>query len=190
MKTIEEWVAAAQLGDAVAYEELCRRFAPLVHKQALLPHVRAFQEDAAAEGWLALAEAVQSYQAASGVPFAGYAAQRVRYAVWNAFKRERRRWQHELFWQNDTGEETGLGGIEALPAPTQTAETMEAAEGWEACRAAWRELPPRQQLVMQAVVQKDASLTQIAAELGISVQAVHQLKKRAAARLKAAYAGM
>lgn len=95
MEELEALVQAAQEGDREAFAELCRRFRGLVASRAGRSHLRCLREEMEAEGWLAFAEAVQTYRRGSG-RFEGYAAQRVHYALWNAFQKERRRWRREV----------------------------------------------------------------------------------------------
>ena len=56
---IHQWVEEAQEGNQEAFAYICRQFAGLVKKYAFQAHVRAIAEEAEAQGWLALTEAVR-----------------------------------------------------------------------------------------------------------------------------------
>lgn len=184
--TAEELVIAAQAGDRAAFAELARRFAGLVYKWAGQPYAAAIREEAAAEGWLALAEAVRAYDLSTGIPFAGYARQQVRYAVWNLSKRERRRWQREIPLSGDGDEETdGTAGLRAILVAD--AQVDREAEGrilasmlYEGLAA----LPGRQRLVLAKTLLGDATLSAAAAGLGITPQAAYGLRQRGLAGLR------
>lgn len=172
-------------GDAFA--EICRRFTGLVKKYANQPHVAAVREEALAEGWLAVAEAVQSYEQDSGVRFAGFVESRVKYAVWNLFKRERRRWQQELpvSGGGSGDEEQGTAGwLEMLADEQNVEELVENSFTVSAVQQAISTLPVKQRVAVVRTLFEDARLSDVAAELGISSQAVCNLRQRGLARLK------
>lgn len=181
-------VQRAQAGDEAAFAEVCRRFGGLVKKLAFQPHIRAVADEAQAEGWLALVQAVKTYDAASGVPVAGYIESRVKYAVWNLFKRERRRWQGEQPLEAES-DEAGGNLLARLDSGCDVAAEVEnrlmAAEAWRelAC------LPVRQREVIMMTVLADGRLADAAARLGVTVQAVHALRRRGLAQLRARLEG-
>lgn len=185
---IEQLVIQAQARNegGEAFAEVCRRFAGLVKKYANQPHVAGIKEEAAAEGWLAVAAAVRTYDPAAGVRFAGYVESRVRYAVWNLFKRERRRWQQELFLTGSTEEEgkERPGLLDALAAADNVEAEVEANFAVTAVREALALLPDKQQTAVARTLLGEARLADIAAELGITPQAVYSLRQRGLARLK------
>lgn len=182
----------AQQGDEVAFSLLCRQFTGLVKRYAWQSHVRSIAEEAEAEGWLAVVKAVRTFDAKLGVPLAGYVESQVKFAVWNLFKRERRRWQRETVLERLTAEseEEDSQLLERLPAPTDVAAEVEDSlfagvlTGWLA------ELPERQRQVIAVTLLEGRQLTAVARELGITVQAVHNLRRRGLARLKKVYDGM
>lgn len=192
---LEQLVMAAQSSnrDETAFAEICRRFAGLVAKYAAQPHLARIREEAAAEGWLAVATAVRTYDRSAGVHFAGYVESRIRYAVWNLFKRERRRWQQELSLtgnsSNDDGDEAS-SLLDSLTAADDVEREVEA--GWTraAVRQAIVTLPDKQRLVVDRTLLGQAHLVEVAGQLGISPQAVYNLRQRALARLKKELAGM
>ncbi|CVK19910.1 RNA polymerase sigma factor [Sporomusa sphaeroides] len=185
---IEQLVIQAQAGNegGEAFAEVCRRFAGLVKKYANQPHVAGIKEEAAAEGWLAVAAAVRTYDPAAGVRFAGYVESRVRYAVWNLFKRERRRWQQELFLTGGAEEEAKErpGLLDTLAAADNVEAEAEANFSVIAVREALALLPAKQQTAVARTLLGEARLADIAAELGITPQAVYSLRQRGLARLK------
>ncbi|SDF79372.1 sigma-70 family RNA polymerase sigma factor [Sporolituus thermophilus] len=184
---LEKLVEKAQAGDAAAFAEVCRRFEGLVKKLAYQPHIRAVAEEARAEGWLALVRAVKTYDPASGVPVAGYIESRVKYAVWNLFKRERRRWQGEQPLAAEGDDAPNL--LERLDSGCDVAAAVETKL---LAAAALRELAclsERQQQVILATVVAPGRLADVATRLGVSVQAVHSLRRRGLAQLRARLEG-
>ena len=186
--SIEQLVIQAQAGneDGEAFAEVCRRFTGLVKKYANQPHVAGIKEEAAAEGWLAVAAAVRTYDPAAGVRFAGYVESRVRYAVWNLFKRERRRWQQELFLTGSTEEEgkERPGLLDTLAAADNVEAEAEANFAVTAIREALALLPAKQQTAVARTLLGEGRLADIAAELGVTPQAVYSLRQRGLARLR------
>jgi RNA polymerase sigma factor (sigma-70 family) len=178
-----ELVQKAQSGDKAAFYEVCQRFAGLVGKHSHQAHIQVIWEDAQAEGWLAVAQAVRTYDPASGVPFPGYAESRVKYAVWNLFKRERRRWQQEFSF-GESGEEDEWDLLAALADDTNIALAVETRILGEEAGKALQDLPEKQRQVVFRTVLQESSLTEIAQEMGVTVQAVYNLRQRGLARLK------
>lgn len=186
-----EIVSKARAGDHTAFDEVCRRFEGLVKRQAFQPHLRVLGDDALAEGWLAVAEAVNSYDRKTGVPFAGYVESKVKYALWNLFKRERRRWQHEMP-VNEGEDGNGPGGfrLDLLPGATNIEAEIELMELGQQLAAAIKTLPERQRRALVLTMFGDSKLAEVAVGLGVTAQAVHNLRQRALTRLKKQLAGM
>ena len=192
---IEELVEAAQAEkeDGRAFDEICKRFANLVKKYAGQPHVAAIKDEAIAEGWLAVAMAVRTYRQAAGGRFAGYVESRVKYAIWNLFKRERRRWQTELPLSGGAEDEEGNerpGWLTALAAADSVEEAAESEWISEHIREALRGLPDKQRLAVVRTLLGGAQLADVATELGVSPQAIYGLRQRGLARLKTHLRGM
>ncbi|CUH94449.1 hypothetical protein P22_0515 [Propionispora sp. 2/2-37] len=184
-------VEKAQQGDESAFQEICQRFAGLVKKHAGQAHLRPIREEALAECWLAVVQAVKYFQAGAGVPFAGYVESRVRYAAWNLFKRERRHWQREFsLEQSKEQEEDGPGLLEVVPDHTDIVREVENRLIYEEVVQALAGLPERQRYAVTSLLAEDSRLSSVAAELGVTIQAVHNLRRRGLARLKAACSGM
>ncbi|HWR09564.1 sigma-70 family RNA polymerase sigma factor [Sporomusa sp.] len=188
--TIEQLVMAAQAGsgDGAAFAEVCRRFTGLVNKYANQPHLRGIREEAAAEGWLALAAAVRTYDQASGVCFAAYAERRVKYAIWNLFKRERRRWQRELpltgGGTNEDDPDEAAGLLDILAAADHVELAAEGNFISTVIDQALAALPEKQRLIVINTLLDDRQLSEVAVALGVTPQAVYGLRQRGLACLK------
>ena len=187
--SLEQLVREAQTGSAggAAFAEVCQRFTGLVKKYANQPHLAGIKEEATAEGWLAVATAVRSYDQAAGVRFAGYVESRVKYAVWNLFKRERRRWQQELPLAgggNGDEEKAAPSWLDTLAATNNVEDEVEAGLVTAAVREALDVLPDKQRVAVVRTMLGEARLAEVATELGISPQAVYSLRQRGLARLK------
>ncbi|MGI6093484.1 MAG: sigma-70 family RNA polymerase sigma factor [Veillonellaceae bacterium] len=184
-------VSRAQAGDAEAFAEICRRFEGLVKRQAYKPHLRSLGDDALAEAWLAVVEAVKSYDYTTGVHFAGYVESKVKFALWNLFKREQRRWQHELLMTE--GEDSDLPNafrLDMLAGTTNIEQEVEMAELGQELHAAIALLPERQRQALLLTLFGDNKLAKAAGQLGVTAQAVFNLRQRALNRLKKQFAGM
>lgn len=183
-------VRKAQAGDEQAVCEICERFTGLVKKYAYRPHMRTIVEEALSQGWLEVVQGIRQYDEKSGVPFAGYMESRVKYGIWNLFKRERRRWENEAELDGVGQDEDGLSRLEQLPDGTDVASEVE--EQWLSGEliAAVKQLPDRQRQVILRTVWDHGSLTTMAAELGITPQGVYNLRKRGLTSLKKTCAGM
>ena len=182
-------VKRAQAGDSQAIHDVCLRFAGLVKKYAFQPHIRLIAEEAQSQGWLAVVQGIRQYDEGCGVQFAGYLESRVKYAIWNLFKRERRRWQHEV--QLDGGDnEDGLSKLDLLADKADVAGEVELKWLSQEMSAAVMLLPDKQRQVIIRTVLGDERLTAMAAELGITAQGIYNLRQRGLARLKILCAGM
>lgn len=179
--TNEKLAAQGQRGDAAAREELCRRFAPLVYKTAGRTAITVSYEDAVQNAWLAFLEAIRDYDPAAGVPFAGYAKSCVRYAVWNAHKRQIRRLNREQPLEQPVGEEETL--LDLLAASDDPAAEVERKDSLRQVLRIVGELPVRQREALTETVLRGRTLQQAAASLRISYQAVFKLRGRALRRI-------
>lgn len=180
---IEELVDKAQRGNLASLEALCRQFAGLLQKAASGQHLRTVAEDALSVTRQSFFEAVKSYRVGGSVPFAGYAKSKVRFAVWNFFKRQCRLWQNEMGLESGEWEEEGEAAREIAGA-ADTAAEAEARLLLGKALAIMKTLPDRQRRVMFYTVFCGYDLSRTAALLGISPQAAHALKKRAVNFLK------
>jgi RNA polymerase sigma factor (sigma-70 family) len=184
-----ELVKRAQKGDNAAFSEICRRFTGLVRKYARQAHVLTIAEEAEAEAWLGVAQAVLMYDEKSGVPVAGLIESRVKFAVWNLFKREKRRWQQEVYLgMGGDDEETDL--LATLADDIDIAGEAEIRIMGQEAQMALQDLPPKQRLVILRTVLQGFSLTETGQEMGITAQAINNLQKRGLARLRILCSGM
>lgn len=180
-------IQQAQGGDQAAFGEVCRRFAGLVKNTACQQHLSSVVEDAEAEGWFALAGAVMTYDPDKGVPVAAYLKKRVQFALWNLFKRERRRWQIESTLEGAADEEESAGLLAVLAAAEQVEEQVARKEIRKELQQAVLALPPRQRQAIVFTVINEQCLQQAAGKMGISLQAVHRLRQRGLAALRTQY---
>jgi len=185
---LHELVKKAQAGDALAVDEICLRFTGLVKKYAFQPHICSIAEEAQGQGWLAVVQGIRQYDEQCGVPFAGYIESRVKYAVWNLFKRERRLWQQE--GPLDSEQEEGLSILQHLADKADVATEVELQWLSEELMAVIATLPDKQQQVIYKATIEEQRLTKIAMQMGITTQAVFNLRQRGFARLKILCAGM
>lgn len=183
-------VRKAQSGDKEAIQEICQRFTGLVKKYAFQSHVRPIAEEAMAQGWLEVVQGIQQYDEQAGVPFAGYMESRVKFGIWNLFKRERRRWEQETQLDAGNQEEEGLSFLEQLADATDVAGEVEGKFIGEELRNAIGRLPEKQGRVIMGTLVGDERLTTLAVELGITPQGVYNLRQRGLARLKKEFIGI
>ncbi|MEG6585014.1 RNA polymerase sigma factor [Dendrosporobacter sp. 1207_IL3150] len=182
-------VYQAQAGDDEAFEQVCQLFEGLVKKYAYQSHLRPLYEEAVAEAWLALVQAVSTYDAQHGTNFAGYAESKVKFAMWNLFKRERRRWQNELPLQvSDEDESNSLLDILADASNIESEVEMKLLASMAVNEIA--ELPKRQQQAIFLTVVLGKGVSEAATYMESSPQAVYNLRQRGLARLKILCAGM
>lgn len=183
-------VKKAQAGDEQAVSEICERFTGLVKKYAYRPHVRTIAEEALSQGWLEVVQGIRQYDEKAGIQFAGYIESRVKYGIWNLFKKERRRWEHEGQLDGGGQEEDRLSMLEQLADGSDVGREVE--RDWIAQEliAALTQLPDKQRRVIIRTVLHHESLTAMAAELGMTPQGVYNLRQRGFIRLKKTCAGM
>jgi RNA polymerase sigma factor (sigma-70 family) len=182
-------VRQAQQGDQASFNEISRKFTGLVRKYARQAHVRAVCEEAEAEAWLAVAEAVSRYDEKSGVPVAGFIESKVKFAVWNLFKREKRRWQQEVYFgEGEDDEKTDY--LKVLADSIDVAREVETKILGQEAYMALQDLPPKQRLAILRTVLEGLKLNEAAKEMGITAQAVYNLRKRGLARLRSLCHGM
>jgi len=182
-------VRRAQAGDSQAVHDVCLRFTGLVKKYAFQPHIRPIAEEALSHGWLAVMEGIRQYDEHSGVQFPAYMESRVKFGIWNLFKRERRRWQNE--GQLDGGnDEEGFAMLNLLADGTNIAGEVELKWLSQELMTGIAALPEKQRLVILRTVLGEERLTTMAVELGITTQGVYNLRQRGLARLKILCAGM
>ncbi|MCX7781211.1 MAG: RNA polymerase sigma factor [Negativicutes bacterium] len=178
-----ELVRRAQQGDEQAFTAICRRFAGLVKKHANQPHMKPLGEDAEAEAWLAVVRAVKTYRPEMGVQVAGYVESQVKYTLWNLFKRERKRWQRETALAKSADDE-GASLLDFLAAAADVPGEVEARSAAAEIRRALAELPARQRQAVILTLAGGQRLAEAASGMGVSPQAVFNLRSRGLARLR------
>ena len=172
-------IAAAAQGDAAAMNALFTSYEGLMQKAARQRHLWPIREDALAEARLSFLGAIHSYDAALGIPFAGYAKAKVYGDLRTFFKRSRRQWQREVFPTPASGAE-GVSFWDTLAAPSPAASL----DDIYAVADAILHLPDRQQELLHLLYEKEYTQKAAAAELGITQQAAAAMKNRAIKKLK------
>jgi RNA polymerase sigma factor (sigma-70 family) len=151
-------------------------------KYARQNHLAGVFEDATAEGWLAVVEAVRKYDSSRPTNFAGYVNSCVKYAIWNFFKKNRRKWQMEIpEITNIDGDE--LSFLELVPSNdpdivSQIIAKKEFDDQIERVKEIFPKLRKKHQQVIQATIIDKQKLREVAEQMGITSQAVHNLQKR------------
>lgn len=153
-------------------------FAPLVRK-----YTWNKSEDVKAEAWLAVVEATKLYDSSKGIPFAGYVKSKVKYSVWNMVRKQKRQWQYEVAIEGD-GENEENSLIDTLPSSTNVSDEVEQRFLTEELQTAMNMLPERQRIAVMNTVVWKSSQTETAATLGVTPQAIFNLRNRGLARLK------
>lgn len=152
---------------------ICQQFKPLVKKYAGIYRISV--PDAESEAWLALLQAIHSFDPDMNVPLAGYLESRVKFGLLNLWRKEAKRKQME--YQGDKA-------LAYIAAPDDPQAELVYKETIERVLGALQELPQRQLLVLSHIFVYGRKLGYIAQVLGITAQAVSQLKNRALRRLK------
>ncbi|MDU2063398.1 MAG: sigma-70 family RNA polymerase sigma factor [Sporomusaceae bacterium] len=195
-KPLAEQLRLAQSGDKAAFAALCHYFDPLVVHYTRASHLQALGEEALSVARLTVAEAIQCFDKDKNIPFAAYVASRVKYALWNLFKKERHLWQSVFSYDawDDQDESTGrirgeVSDTALFADPHNLEDTVIQRLRFDLVQRALKSLSERQQLVLKAWA-LGWSLTEIASSLSLTPQAVSQLKKRSLRRLKVSLNGM
>ena len=170
-------VVKAQKGDAIATEELCRLFAPLVQSQARSPMVHnLFGEDALGIVWLAFLEVLRKKQLTMG-DIAGYVAVALKYEVLKKAKNELER-RSKVRCE----EEALLMKAEA------EAEGLEALWEREEFLLEVRRLRPRftkrELLVLEGIFKEGSDFKKLAVRLEAKEEAVRKVYSRALQKLR------
>lgn len=174
-----------------------RRFTPLVHKQAwhLAASVQDFMEpdDLIQVGMIALIECSRRHDRPNEDGFAAYAKMRVRGAMVDAI-RSNRKGMRRRGEKNTDQLQVRLESIDKVYADTDTAFASDEpdalsqileAEDRDVLAGALGRLPERLQLVLQLYFVEELNLAEIAGVLEVSVPRVHQLKAAALKQLHA-----
>lgn len=185
LDSLTELITKAQQGDKETFHIIIVRFDRLIKKYAYQRHLLVMSEEAYAEGLLALTEGVLTYNANLGIPPEGYFESKVKYRLWNIFKKEKKLWQHQSSLENNLGDgEEGFTLQDTLKAAINIEEDFVHNETISLILKAIKELPLKQQYVITATLIQGHKLNQAAQNLNISTQAVQQLRERAIKTLK------
>lgn len=179
---VENLVRQAQGGDQKAFQEICERFTPLVKKMAFQPHVRPIYEEAISAGYMAVVEAVQAFDSNKNDNFAGFVMSKVKFAVWNLFKRERNRWQHEFTLESECGEDMVLR--DTLLSEVCIEKQVELALLSRELLRMMEQLPVKQRQAILYTLIGGKNLRETGEILGVSAQAVYSLRQRGVAKLQ------
>lgn len=153
-------------------EIVCQQFIPLVKKYAW--KYKGSIEDSESEAWLIIVSAVGTYDAGARVPLAGYLESKIKYGMFNLWRQQKKRQEHLV---NDDL-------LERMPSKDNPQMEIEQKEGLESISELIDQLTPKQRFVIIHNVINGYKLEYIAKVLGITIQAVCQIKKRGLARLK------
>jgi RNA polymerase sigma factor (sigma-70 family) len=182
---LEQFVIKAQKGDEAAFAEVCKQFTGLVKKSAYQAHIRPIYEEALSVGYLALVEAIKTFDCSLEIKFAGYAQSKIKFAMWNLFKRERNRWQNEFTVETQQGEDSTL--IENLASDINIEKQIELKILSNDLLHSVEKLPVKQRQVILLTIASGKSLTETASLLGVTPQAIYSLKNRGVKKLQALY---
>ncbi|MBU2702259.1 RNA polymerase sigma factor (sigma-70 family) [Sporomusaceae bacterium BoRhaA] len=144
-------------------------FVPLVKK-----YTWNKSDDEKAEAWLAVVEAFATYDSNKGVRLPGYVESRVKYAVWNMLKKQQRYVNHENI----------ESCFESQPDHIDVAEVVELKLLRKRLSKALDTLSIKQRQAIVKTIVLGYSLTEYAHELGVTPQAVFNLRKCGLNRLK------
>jgi RNA polymerase sigma factor (sigma-70 family) len=138
-------------------------------------------EDVYARLLLSLVEAVREYDAAKGIFFAAFVAAKLRYAVWNIFKKERRVWQNTI---SDSPDENGITLLEKISTSQSPEGDFVEKDVAARLKKGVAELSPLQRCVVEKLFFENKTLAEVGGELGVSPQAVYGIKLRALNNLR------
>ncbi|MBP2630551.1 MAG: putative polymerase, sigma 28 subunit, FliA/WhiG subfamily [Firmicutes bacterium] len=178
-------VIEAQKGNAVAFEVICKQFTGLVKKSAYQAHIRPICEEAVSVGYLALVEAIKTFDRSLEIKFAGYAQSKIKFAIWNLFKKERSRWQNEFTLEAELGE--GSTVLDTLADDMNIEKQIELKILSNDLLHCMEKLPAKQRQVILLTIVSGKSLTETASLLGVTPQAIYSLKNRGIKQMQALY---
>ncbi len=192
------WSNAGAPAVLAKYELLVQRIASTMYPQAALGHCLD-ADDLAAEGRVAVLEAVATYEGYGSSEFS-WVARRIRYRMLDAIRRldVRSRTELDAVASQRSAENTE---DEPLPArlrhlafakdeyffsPVMGEQEDEASARELVCliEAAVGKMEPREQQVADSVVLRGKTLTEVAAEIGVSVARVSQIYSEVCSQIR------
>lgn|SRR2546425_4479119 len=197
LETTERW-AQARLGDRDARAELIESYRPyvsrLVARMGIPPTTVQERGDLVSAGVVGLIDAVDRFDHRRGVPFEGFARQRIQGAVIDELRRLDGR--SRVFWKRvreGTADEESMPDAVSLdrlidagsePAGSDMTITLLEEDLWNDVGIAVMTLPRRERSVLQRYYGASRTLREIGSEMGVSEARVCQLHGRAIAQLR------
>lgn len=168
-KTDLQLIKEAQQQSKEATALLCERYQPLILHYVRQQHLHSVRDDLKSHLWLVLIEAIQTYDVLRNVPVPAYFKQKIHYGTWNFFKKERKKWQHELFPTS----EQGLLIFEKDDSGDNSPEKVyEKKEMLKQLEAALRKLTSTERRLLRNYYQDGISLLELEKKEGITKQAL------------------
>lgn len=178
---LERLLGRARRGDGAALEEVLNRFRPLVLATARRLQTGEMDwEDFLQEGFLALVEAVFTFNPRGRAGFPWYARRRVYFALYNYRRRVRRsREREDLALDLPLEGAQGTTLLEGIPAPGPgPEEEVLARHRYRELRLALARLPEKQRRVLTGLYLEGQGVSELAGEMGISPSSVKGLEAR------------
>ena len=179
MEEEAELLQRAANGDKEAGERIRIQYWPLVLRASHQLHLETLREEAESVAALSLVEAMNSYDAGTGVPFAAYAKTKVFGDVRSFFRRERIRWNREIV-PFDT--EEGDSFWDRFEDPGRELEGLELKSVLE---EELSKLTPRdREMVEECLIYGRKTQAELAIQYGVSFQNSTKRRKRAVRKLE------
>ncbi len=174
---------SAKKGAAGAQAALFEQYAPLLKSAARAPYLRRtdLSDEAGSIARLAFWEAIQEYNESRGIPFAAFAASKVKYALYSAFRRARRDWDREI---HPDQSEDAAAYWDAVTSKEAAGSPEEAVTLHVALEEAMRTLTERERKILRLIFFEEAPLKAIAEKLQVTRQAVSKAKKSILRKLR------
>ncbi len=174
---------AAKAGDAAAQTALFEQYEPLLQSAARAPYLRRtdLSDEAGSIARLAFWEAIQDFDASKGIPFAAFAASKVKYALYSAFRRARRGWEREL---HPDQSENADSFWDACTRDDATSSPEESVTRRLALENAMRILSDREKTILRLIFFEEAPLQAIAKKFQVTRQAISKAKKSILKKLR------
>jgi RNA polymerase sigma factor (sigma-70 family) len=182
MRSWQQQIEAVRDGSETAYRVMYEQFLPLIRKTLFRFRWYPDREELLQEARIALYQAILDYTPDHGVTFAGFAASRIHYQVWNTVKRNLRHWNRsmqEIAVSEDAEGDTLPDPLLQLACPY--ANHAYADVEWAECFAI---LSEREKLAAKKLLMEGLKQGELAAMCGVSVETVKTWRKRALQKLR------